>query len=178
MSRDTTIARPYAAAAFEHAREQGALDAWSDQLALLSAVVDHETIQAALDDPKLTRARRAELILAVGGERLDAGMTNLVRLLAENNRLIALPAIAEQFEHHRAEHEQTVEATVISARALTGAQEEAIIESLRKRLNKNVTLSQQVDESLIGGAVVKAGDWVMDGSMKTRLSKLSAALLR
>lgn len=178
MSRFTTIARPYAAAAFEYARDNKALDAWSEQLAFLAAVAGHELMEDALDDPRQTHTQRGDLVLMIGADRLDAGVINLVKLLADNNRLRALPAIAEQFEHHRAEHEQTVEATVVSAKPLDKAQQQAIVESLQKRLNKKISLSTEVDESLIGGAVVKAGDWVMDGSMKTRLSQLSATLLR
>lgn len=178
MSRFTTIARPYASAAFEYARDKKALGSWSGQLALLAAVASDPQLHELLEDPRLTRDRRGELVLKVCGDKLGEEAANLVKLLAENNRLAALPDIAEQFEQHRAEYEGTVEATVISARPLSAAQEKAIVESLKARLNKNVSLNKQVDESLIGGAVVKAGDWVMDGSMKARLTKLNAALLR
>ncbi len=178
MSQITTIARPYANAAFEYARDNNVLAKWSEQLAFLGAVAEDSQMHSLLDDPRITRQQRAELLLKVCGDKLDEGATNLVYLLAENNRLQALSQIASEYELLRAEHDGTIEAIVRSAQKVPSAQQKQIILSLEKRLQKKVTLKCEIDPSLIGGAVIKAGDLVIDGTLKTRLTKLNAALLR
>ncbi len=178
MSQFTTIARPYANAAFEYARENGVLAEWSEQLAFMAAVAQDAQMHSLLDDPRITRQQRADLLLKVCGEKLDKGATNLVNLLADNNRLQSIPAIAAEYELLRAEHEGSIEAYVRSAKEVPAAQQKKIIQSLEQRLQKKVTLKCEIDPTLIGGAVIKAGDLVIDGTLKTRLNKLNAALLR
>ena len=178
MSQTTTIARPYANAAFEYARDGKTLKKWSEQLAFLTVVAKEPRVNRALDDPRLTRQQRAELLLKICGDQLDQGATNLVNLLADNNRLPVILAIAAEFELLRADYEGTIEATVRSAKDIPAAQQKKIIQSLEKRLQKKVALKCEIDPTLIGGAVIKAGDLVIDGTLKTRLTKLNAALLR
>ena len=178
MSESVTIARPYANAAFEYARDGKILKQWSEQLTFLAAVSKDPKMSRLLDDPRLSRQQRADLLLKVCGDRLDSGGINLVKLLADNNRLSFIPAIAAEFEILNAEYEGTIEATVISAKDVPAAQRKKITESLEKRLQKKVTLKCEIDPTLIGGAVIKAGDLVIDGTLKTRLTKLNAALLR
>lgn len=177
MSDFITVARPYARAAFEYAQAHNAVNAWSDSLGLLAAVVKDPAMQTLLDNPRLSRAQRAELLVKVCGDKLDQAGKNLVNLLAENGRLKALPEIAEQYEVYRAELEGTVEATLVSAQAASDEQIRKIAKALETRLGKKVNLQSEVDESLIGGAVIKAGDLVIDGSLKSRLEKLSTAIL-
>lgn len=177
MSDFITVARPYARAAFEYAQAHNAVTAWSDSLGLLAAVVKDPAMQALLDNPRLSRTQRAELLIKVCGDQLDAAGKNLVNLLAENGRLKALPEIAGQFEFYRAQLEGTVDATLVSAQAASDEQLKKIAKALETRLGKKVNLQSEVDESLIGGAVIKAGDLVIDGSLKSRLEKLSAAIL-
>lgn len=178
MSDYITVARPYARAAFEYAQTQNAVNAWSDSLGLLAAVVKDPTVQALLDNPRLSRGKRAEMLITICDEKLDQAGKNLINLLAENGRLKALPEIAEQYEVYRAELEGTVDATLLSAQAVSAEQLKKVAKALETRLGKKVNLQSEVDESLIGGAIIKAGDMVIDGSLKSRLEKLSAAILR
>ncbi|MBN1378725.1 MAG: F0F1 ATP synthase subunit delta [Gammaproteobacteria bacterium] len=178
MSRIITIARPYANAAFEYARDEGVLANWAEQLEFLALVVKDPQMSCLLDDSRLTRKQRADLLLKVCGDKLDKGAVNLVNLLADNGRLQILPDIFSEFELLRADHEGKIEAVVSSAKEIPALQQKKIIQSLEKRLQKKVTLKCEIDPTLIGGAVIKAGDLVIDGTLKTRLSKMNAALLR
>lgn len=177
MTESTTIARPYAKAAFEYAKQHGVIGEWSQQLQLLAAIVSDSRMKELLNSPKLTKAKRAKLIIEIGDNRLNQPGMNFIKLLAANSRLLALPNIVEEFERYRAELEGTIDATLVSAQAVTGAQLEKIGKALEKRLGRKVNLQSKLDESLIGGAVIKAGDLVIDGSVKDRLAKLSTALL-
>jgi F-type H+-transporting ATPase subunit delta len=170
------LARPYARAAFSLAEEGGDLSGWSDQLALLAAVVSDERVYTHLRSPSLTRERRAELLLGICGDSLGDGARNLVRLMAANGRLELLPDVAGRFESLRAEAEARVDAHVASARELTDEQRERITASLRKRLDRDIRLHCEIDESLLGGAVIRAGDLVIDGSLKGRLTRLASSL--
>lgn len=178
MSEITTAARPYARAVFEYAREHKVVDAWSESLALLAAVAGDDKVRSLLDNPRLSHTQRADMLIGICKGKLDAGCENLIRLLAENHRLRLLPEIFTEYEIHRAELEGTVEATLISARDVSEPQLKKIAKALEARLGKKVHLQSKVDESLIGGAVIKAGDMVIDGSIKSRLEKMSAAVLR
>ncbi len=176
MAEDRTIARPYAQAAFERAREQGDLRHWSEMLALAAAVVSAPEMQALLGSSRLTRSRLADLVIEVCADGLDAEGRNLIRLLAEYRRLGLLPEIASQYEALRAEAERSIEAEVLSARPLEPAQQERLAAALGKRLGREVRLQVKVDPTLLGGAIVRAGDLVIDGSVRGRLHKLAARM--
>ncbi len=176
MTDFTTIARPYSRAVFEYARDTGAIEAWSDRLALLAAVVSNDEIKVLLDNPRISRQERTALLIKVCREHLDQAGENFIRLLAENSRLTALPAIAREYEHYCADLKGMVEATLVSAQEIDPAAVASIGAALEKRLGKKVSLQSEIDTSLIGGAVIKAGDLVIDGSMKSRLEKLSQIL--
>jgi F-type H+-transporting ATPase subunit delta len=178
MSEITTAARPYARAAFEVAKEKGTLQVWSDQLAFMAAVANDPQMRAVLDSPALTRSQRADLMISVCGDHIDDQAKNLVKLLAENGRLAVLPEIAALYEVMRAEAEGSVDAEVISAQDVSDAQLAKIAEALKGRLGREVKLTTRIDDSLIGGAIVRAGDLVIDGSIRGRLAKLAAALSR
>lgn len=173
---DPTAARPYARAAFGHARERDVLDAFSGMLEVAAALAEDPRLRALLVDPRLTRARRTEMLEAVGGDRFDEPMRRLLRALGERDRLPVLPEVRKQFEQLRAGHEQRLTAEVVSARALDAAQQERIRAALAKRTGQAVALASVVDEQLLGGAVVRAGDRVLDASLQRRLQQLAQTL--
>lgn len=178
MAEYTTSARPYARAVYALATETSSVDSWSEALALLAAVVADAGMQELLDQPQLGKEQKAELMLKVLSDKLSQQQQNLVRLLAENGRLRALPEVAHQFEIYRAEAEGKVEAEVISAFALTEKQEKAITKMLKSKLGRDVSITTSTDESLIGGVIIKAGDTIIDGSMKSQLESLAINLSR
>jgi len=176
MAETTTIARPYARAAFELARDKGQLKGWADALRLAAVIALDEQVRPLLDDPKVSDEHLVDLFIQVGGDAFATEVRNFIELLAENGRLIALPAIAELYDALRAEAEGSVEASVVSATPLDEAQQTKIAEALKKRFGCDVSLTYAVDESLIGGVVIRAGDLVIDGSVRSKLGKMATAL--
>jgi F-type H+-transporting ATPase subunit delta len=178
MAEKTTIARPYAQAVFELAQSHKELPRWSEMLQLAAAVAADERIAALLGNPRVDKAELAQMLLDICGDRLNAAAQNLIRLLVENDRMDVLTEVAGLYELYRAEAERTVEAHVISAVAIDEAQKQQIIASLKKRLGREVTLSCETDSKLLGGAIIRAGDLVIDGSVTEQLAKLQVALAR
>ncbi|VAW79420.1 ATP synthase delta chain [hydrothermal vent metagenome] len=174
---EAALARPYARAVFELAKSQDELQKWSDTLALMAAVVSNDTLAGLLDNPQLTRSGAGDLVVrACGGDIADGG-SNLLTMLAENDRLSQLPMIAALYHQFRDEAEGTVEAEVISAQPLSEAQKNAIAGALKQRLGRDVQLNCSVNEDLVGGAVIRTGDLVIDGSAVEHLRQLSSALV-
>lgn len=178
MSELSTAARPYAKAVYDTAKETGALEVWSDALANLSAVVASTEIRERLDSPDLAAAQKADLVIQVLGKNLSEQQQNLVRLMAENGRLKLMSSVADQFEVARAKAENKIEAEVVSAFALSDDQTEELATTLKNKLGCDITLTTSVDESLIGGVVIKAGDTIIDASMKSQLDSLALTLGR
>ena len=178
MAEYTTSARPYARAVYALATETSSIDSWGEALALLAAVASDASMQELLDQPQLSKEQKGELMLKVVSDKLNQQQQNLIRLMAENGRLRALPEVAHQFEIYRAEAEGKVEAEVISAFALTSEQEQAITETLKSKLGRDISITTSTDESLIGGVIIKAGDTIIDGSMKSQLESLAISLSR
>jgi F-type H+-transporting ATPase subunit delta len=176
MAERATIARPYAKAAFEYARAANALAAWSQGLKVAAEIVADPRVAELINDPRWTAANLAGLIVDAAGPRLDAAMQNFVRVLAENHRLVLLPEIAAHYEAARAQVENTVDVEVVSAVALDAAQAEKLKQALNARLRRQVRMQSSVDASLLGGAVIRAGDLVIDGSLKGRLDRLGTEL--
>ena len=176
MSELTTIARPYAQAVFDLAQEHDMLGAWSDQLHFAAAVADNATMRTAIDSPSMSVTQLADMFIEVCGEHIDEQGRNFIRLLAANDRLPVLPEVAAQFDALRAEAECTVAATVISARPLTDAQQASLSAALKKRYGRDVSLDVEIDSSLMGGAVIQAGDEVIDGSLRGKLQRFAGAL--
>jgi len=172
MADFTTAARPYAKAVFEMAQESKQFDSWSGKLAFWSAVVQSSDMADRLAMPGLTHQDRAGLIEKVSGDEMDDQGRNFIRLLSENNRLSLIPDIHGIYETLRSEAEGEIEATVISAFELTDAQSDKIIAALSKRLDRKVRIVNEVDSDLIGGAIIRAGDLVIDGSLKGRVENL------
>lgn len=177
MAETSTVARPYAKAAFEVAHAQGALEAWSDMLALVARVAADADMRArVLDNPKLSGAEKADVIIDVCGDALGEEGRNLLRTLGQKNRLVALPAIAEQFELLKAQQEKRMDVTIVSAFPLDAKQEDTLASALAKRLNREISITTQVDSALLGGVILRAGDTVIDGSVRGRLTRLCDAL--
>ena len=176
MAEKTTIARPYAQATLALAKEQNALQQWSDMLQYASAVAADEDMAALIASPKLSSEQLAELFLEICGDKLDEHGKNMIRVLAESDRLDIVSEITALFEIERAQSEGMVEAQVISAVELNDAQKSGIAQSLKKRLGRDVSLNCSVDAAIVGGAIIRAGDVVIDGSVIGKLDKLAAAL--
>ena len=179
MSDFETAARPYARAIFELASDEGKLQAWQDKLELAASIAVDEGMSDLLQQPAMIPADRAGLFQSVmqgAGDETDSDFDNLISLLAENGRLAALPAIAEQFETLKQEAEGKIEVLVRSAQELSDAQQQKIADSMAKRLGKEVSITTEIDDSLIAGAIVTACDLVIDGSASGRMDKLSVAL--
>ena len=178
MSELTTAARPYAKAVFEMAQEAGTLNEWSAQLAAMSAVVAAEGSASLLSHPRISKEQKLEVFSEVAGKALDEKGQNLLKTLAENDRFALLPEMASIFEKLKADAEGNVEAELISAQEMTDDQQQAIAAALRKRFGKEVKLVTRIDPSLMGGAIIRAGDLVIDGSIQSRLKDMKAALSR
>ena len=178
MADYTTVARPYARAVYQQAIETSSVDGWGEALALMAAIVNDAQMRSMLDNPQISGEQQAELMLKVTADKLNAQQQNLIKLMAENGRLKALPEVAAQFEVFRAEAEGKVDAEVTSAFALSKEQEDSIIKTLKAKLGREVTIKTTIDESLIGGVIIKAGDTIIDGSMKSQLESLALTLGR
>jgi F-type H+-transporting ATPase subunit delta len=176
MSDNVTTARPYAKAIFELAKQGGNYDIWSERLKFLSAVVADRDVASALEDPNSTAGDRAAMIEKIAGDKLDGEASNMVRLLAENSRLGAMADIESLFEEYRADDEGRLEAKVISAIELDDGYKARLSEALQRKFNKQISIVNTVDESLIAGAIIRAGDVVIDGSVKGELAQLDKNL--
>jgi F-type H+-transporting ATPase subunit delta len=176
MAEKSTIARPYAKALFGLALSQKKLDAWSGVLARAASVVRDERVRALLTSPHVTPDQLAEFVMSVVGGKLDDDERNFIHVLAQNRRLGFLPEIAAIYEKLKAEEENTVDVTVTSAVALDAALQKKFAAALKERLQRDVRLQCETDPSLLGGAVLRADDLVIDGSLRGRLERLSAEL--
>ena len=176
MADHSTIARPYAKAVFELAHETGKLEHWSTLLRSMSYAVDDDRVGELLQNPSVGGAKVGQIIIDALGDRLDSHGRNFVRLLAENRRVGMLPEIFARFETLRAEAERTIDVNVTSAAPLTEEHKIELAASLQRRFGRDVRLHCEIDESLIGGAVVRAGDLVIDSSLRGRLQQLASSL--
>lgn len=173
----TTVARPYARAAFSQALEQAAgLENWSRMLAMLAATVEQRTVNQALDNPLLTTQDKAKLLLGVMGEELSDNGQNFVNVLAEYNRIALLPQISETYELMKSNHEKTMQVEVVSAFEIGAADEKKLAGALKEKLQREIILTSSVDSDLLGGVVIRAEDTVIDNSVRGKLEKLSQVL--
>ena len=173
MQENTTVARPYAQAVFETASEESKLTEWSEMLKLLAAVVADAQMKAVLEDPTMDAAALSDFVLGVCGQALSETGNNLVKVLAGAGRLTIIPEINKLYEQLRAEAEGVVEVGVISAYELAPEQQAVISEVMAKRLGRKVEITHEIDDSLIGGVVIRAGDEVIDASVRGRLKALA-----
>lgn len=177
MAELTTLARPYAKAAFEFARDKGRLADWSAQLALAAAVASDDEFARYLARPLLTVEQQTEAFLKAAGDKLDGDVRNFVTEIVHNKRVEALSAIASLFDALRAEHEQAANVVVQSAYELSDAQRQTLASKLGQKLGRKIDITDvTVDRSLIGGVVIRSGDLVIDASVRGKLDKLAATL--
>ena len=176
MAERITTARPYAKAIFALARQNNSLAATADGLTLGAQVVADPRVHSLLGSPHVTAAQLSELVNGIVGSKLDEHGRDFISLLAANRRLGFLPEIAALFAQMKAEVENSVDVDVTSATALSPDQESRYAAALQKKLGRTVRLRTQVDQGLLGGAVLKAGDLVIDGSIKGRLDRLATEL--
>ncbi|WP_174872463.1 F0F1 ATP synthase subunit delta [Pectobacterium polaris] len=175
MSEFVTVARPYAKAAFDFAVENQALDRWQNMLAFSAEVARNEQI-AELLSGAVAPIELAKTFIAVCGDQLDEAGQNLIKVMAENGRLPVLPEVLEQFIQLRATLESTVDVDVISASTLSEQQQSKIVAAMEKRLSRKVKLNCKIDKSVMAGVVIRAGDMVIDGSIRGRLERLADVL--
>jgi F-type H+-transporting ATPase subunit delta len=176
VAERATIARPYAKAAFEYARGANAFAEWSQGLRAVAEIVADPRVAQLTKSPQWSAADRVSLITDVAEPKLDAGMQNFVRVLADSHRLLLLPEITAHYEALRSAVENTVDVEVVSAVPLDSAQADRLRVALSTRLKRKVRMQNSVDSTLLGGAVVRAGDLVIDGSLKGRLQRLATEL--
>jgi F-type H+-transporting ATPase subunit delta len=177
MAEAITMARPYAQAAFLFANTHHMLKDWSEMLSLLAAVADDAGIRELIDSPHVTETQLADLFIQIGGEHINEKCANFIRVVSANGRLKLLPEIAALFEVQRRDAEGTVQAQLVTAFPASESQQAAIIASLRKRLGREIELSCSTDAELLGGAIIRAGDLVIDGSVRGKLQRLGTALI-
>ena len=176
MSEAITTARPYAQAAFDVAQSTSDLKSWSDAISSLAGSISHPDVQAIIDSPKVPKAQLENLLLGLLGGKASLPLQNFVRILVEKRRLSELPEISEIFEALRAEAEKTAQVVVESAFDLTPKQQETISVSMKKRLGRDIKLVCSINKDLLGGVVIRTGDSVIDGSVRTRLGEMATAL--
>lgn len=172
----STIARPYAEAVFERATETDKLDLWSEMLAFIAEVAKNQDLAEIINSPAIDRGVRTELLLDIAGGRLNDEGQNLLKLLMQNDRIQAVPEIAEMYESMKAAGEGAIDVHIVSAYALKAPQQKKLAEALKKKLGKDVHITSEKDHSIMGGVIIHAGDLVIDGSIRGQLQQLANEL--
>jgi F-type H+-transporting ATPase subunit delta len=178
MAELTTIARPYAEAVFELAKQESQLGPWSDALRFAAAVVRDGGMKAVLSSPRVSHEQKLGLLLSTAGSGMSEAGKNLLRLLLRNGRAELLPEISTLYEEFKERDEGVVEASVASAFPLTDDQMQALVAKLEDRFKRKIVARASVDPTLIGGAVIRVGDEVLDGSVRGKLDAMAAALTK
>ncbi|MDE0926535.1 MAG: F0F1 ATP synthase subunit delta [Methylophilaceae bacterium] len=176
MAEISTIARPYAVAAFKFAKEKNALAKWSDMLSLASTVSSDETLHAVIQDPKVDGQVLQDVFLKVCGKKLDKHGQNMIKTLVEYKRLSILPAISSAFEDLKAEDEGSIDARIVAAIKPTVAVTKDLVKKLEAKFGKKVTAEVEIDPEIIGGMKIIVGDTVIDASIKGQLQNLAYSL--
>lgn len=176
MAELTTLARPYARAAFEVAVAENRLEQWAAALSTAAAVLKNDKVKALLASPSKTASEKSDVLNALLVESTDSKFANFIAALAENKRLSMLPEIQNLFLALKAEYEKSLEVSISTAYAINDDLLNKLSRALADKLGRRVKLSSTVDKSLLGGALIRAGDTVIDGSVKGRLTKLAEAM--
>jgi F-type H+-transporting ATPase subunit delta len=176
MAELTTVARPYAEAAFEIARDHNALPVWSEMLRFATTVVADDRVVAALENPRLSTGDKEALLLSIAGDRVDADGRSFLRVLIEGDRIVLLPQIRALFDQLKDDAENVAKATIESALPLSPEQTSALTSALEKRFGKKVDATIAVNSALIGGARITVGDAVIDGSVQAKLEAMRTQL--
>jgi F-type H+-transporting ATPase subunit delta len=175
MSELTTIARPYAKAAFEFAVDKGAVESWNDMLFFAGEVAKNDQVAQFLTG-SASAEKQSEIVISVCAEQLNEYGQNLVKVMAENGRLTALPAVAQLFSAFKAEFDKEIDVDITSATTLAVTQQDSLVAALEKRFNRKVKLNCSVDETIVGGLIIKTGDTVIDGTVRGKLNRLATTL--
>ncbi|MBT5578012.1 F0F1 ATP synthase subunit delta [SAR92 clade bacterium H231] len=176
MAELSTLARPYAKAAFEFAADAGDLQGWSQSLSTAGAVAQQPAVVKLLSSPSSTAAQQAAAVVEICGDELGATGQNFISILSENRRLQLLPQISHQFEIMKANREKAVDVELVAAHEMDAEQQQKLSDALSAKLERKVNMQVSLDKSLLGGAVIRAGDTVIDGSIRGRLTKLAESL--
>lgn len=176
MAELSTIARPYAKAAFEFALQQKALNDWSVSLVLATTIANDSQVKSLLNNPAIDSEQLLSVFLTVGGTELEETFKNFLKVLSANGRLAATPDISLQFDVLKAEHERTIDVELTSAVALNEEQQKLFADKLSEKLGREVTIQNHVDTSIIGGLLIKAEDMVIDGTVRGKIAKLTESL--
>ncbi len=176
MAELSTLARPYAKAAFEFAADAGDLQGWSKSLSLAGAVAQQPAVVKLLSSPSSTAAQQALAVTDICGDELGETGQNFIKILSENRRLQLLPQISHQFETMKANREKAVDVDVVAAHEMDAEQQQSLSDALSAKLERKINMQVSLDKSLLGGAVIRAGDTVIDGSIRGRLTKLAESL--
>ena len=176
MAEISTIARPYAVAIFNLAKEENALSEWSDMLSLMSGIIENDDINSFIIDSKVLDTDREKLILNICGDKINASGQNLIKLLVEYKRLSILSEITLLFEELKAKDEGVIEAEIIMADQPDKKMVENLLKSLEKRFNKKIEGKVVIDKSIVGGTKIIVGDTVIDASVRGQLDNLAYTL--
>ena len=176
MSELATLARPYAVAVFKRAKETTAIEKWSKDLAFMSTVLDHKDISVVIDNPKVNKQALSAFVLDICQGQVNEEAENLLQLLVQNNRLTLVPIIATLFEAYKTEDAGYVDVEVVVAYAFSKEDKPKFASTLEKTLGKKVNMNVTIDKSLIGGVLVRAGDRVIDGSIRGQLQHMQKTL--
>ncbi len=176
MAEISTIARPYAVAAFNLGKEQNALAKWSEMLGLAAAVASDAQMQAFIQDPKVVSSELQNTFLKVCGDQLNVHGQNLIKVLVEYNRMDILPAITSAFEELKAQDEGVLDAQIIAAAKPSAAEVKDLVKRLEIKFGKKIEAKVSVDSELIGGIKIIVGDTVIDASVKGQLQSLAYTL--
>jgi F-type H+-transporting ATPase subunit delta len=176
MAELSTLARPYAKAAFEYAAQAGELQSWSDSLSTAGSVAQQSNVVKLLSSPSVTAQQQATALIEICGDALDERGQNFLTVLSENHRLQLLPEISLQFDVLKANREKAVDVELVAAHELDAEQQQKLSDALSAKLERKVNMQVSLDKNLLGGAVIRAGDLVIDGSIRGRLAKLAESL--
>lgn len=176
MAELTTLARPYAKAAFQVALDDNALDDWSRMLSLGAAVTTEERVKLLLQAPALTSEQVAESFVEICGDELSDKGKAFIRLLSENKRLPLLGEILRIFEYLKAQQQKSIDVELTTAYDISAELTEKLATALSKRLQREIKLATHTDQELIGGAIIRAGDTVIDSSVRGKLAKLAESI--
>jgi len=176
MAELSTLARPYAKAAFEFAAQAGELQSWSDSLSTAGSVAQQSNVVDLLSSPSVTAQQQATALIQICGDALDEKGQNFLTVLSENHRLQLLPEISLQFDILKANREKAVDVELVAAHELDAEQQQKLSDALSAKLERKVNMQVSLDKNLLGGAVIRAGDLVIDGSIRGRLAKLAESL--
>lgn len=176
MAEISTIARPYAQAIFDLAKEQKRLNDWSGILKLLAQLVEDEHVKTIVQDAKINDSEKEAMILKICKGNLSAEGENLVKLLVENKRLLVIPFISESFETFKADEEGTLVANIVVAAKISKEETNEIVKKLEKKFSKKIEANIEIDKEILGGSVITVGDTVIDASVKGQLESLAFSM--